>query len=94
MSHNIKQPSSEQHQEQFGFLYNQINQVSCTPLEGTKMEEKEKALKMAIAAIEKKFGKGAIIKLGDRPNLDIEVIPTGCLELDIALGIGEYQEAE
>ncbi|AEM79336.1 Protein recA [Thermoanaerobacter wiegelii Rt8.B1] len=52
------------------------------------MEEKEKALKMAIAAIEKKFGKGAIIKLGDRPNLDIEVIPTGCLELDITLGIG------
>jgi len=52
------------------------------------MEEKEKALRSAIMEIEKKFGKGTIMRLGDRPNLDIEVIPTGCLELDIALGIG------
>lgn len=52
------------------------------------MEEREKALKSAIMEIERRFGKGAIMRLGDRPNLDIEVVPTGCLELDIALGIG------
>ncbi|MGH2331189.1 recombinase RecA [Thermoanaerobacter mathranii] len=52
------------------------------------MDDKEKALSSAIMEIERKFGKGAIMRLGDRPNLDIEVIPTGCLELDIALGIG------
>ena len=51
-------------------------------------EEKEKALKTAIAYIEKQFGAGAIMKLGDAKALDIEAIPTGSMTLDMALGIG------
>ena len=52
------------------------------------MNEKEKALEQTIAQIEKQFGKGAIMKLGDAPEQQVEVIPTGCLTLDMALGIG------
>ena len=52
------------------------------------MNEKEKALEQAIAQIEKQFGKGSIMKLGEAPVQEIEVIPTGCLTLDMALGIG------
>lgn len=52
-------------------------------------QEKLKALDSVLAQIEKQYGKGAIIKLGaDSGNTDIEVIPTGCLTLDLALGIG------
>ncbi|MCD8301172.1 MAG: recombinase RecA [Clostridiales bacterium] len=52
-------------------------------------EDKLKALDVAIAQIEKQYGKGSVMKLGD-PNIDIDVqtVPTGCLSLDIALGIG------
>ncbi len=49
---------------------------------------KKEALDQALLQIEKQFGKGAIMKLGDRVNEPIDVIPTGCLTLDIALGIG------
>lgn len=52
------------------------------------MSEKEKALEQAIAQIEKQFGKGSIMKLGDVSHQEIDVIPTGCLTLDLALGIG------
>ena len=52
-------------------------------------QEKLKALDQVLAQIEKHYGKGAIMKLGDAAaNVDIDVIPTGCLSLDIALGIG------
>lgn len=54
----------------------------------TDAEEKKKALATAIAYIEKQFGKGAIMKLGDAKAMDIESIPTGSMTLDIALGIG------
>jgi len=50
--------------------------------------EKQRALDMALAGIEKQFGKGAIIRMGDRPVQNIQVIPTGCLDLDMALGVG------
>ena len=50
--------------------------------------EREKALKLAIEKIEKDFGKGSIMKLGDKPSVSVEAIPTGSLDLDIALGIG------
>ena len=50
--------------------------------------EREKALKLAIEKIEKDFGKGSIMKLGDKPSVSVESIPTGSLDLDIALGIG------
>ncbi len=49
---------------------------------------KEKLLEQAILQIEKQFGKGSIMKLGDNVETHIEAIPTGCLSLDIALGIG------
>ncbi|NLN42287.1 MAG: recombinase RecA [Clostridiales bacterium] len=50
--------------------------------------EKQKALDMALSQIEKQFGKGSIMRLGSDTHLNVEVIPTGCLELDIALGVG------
>ena len=50
--------------------------------------EKEKALEQAISQIEKQFGKGSIMKLGDSAVEKIDVIPTGCLTLDMALGVG------
>ena len=49
---------------------------------------KEKLLEQAILQIEKQFGKGSIMKLGDSVDTHIDVIPTGCLPLDVALGIG------
>ncbi len=52
------------------------------------MNEKEKALEQTIAQIEKQFGKGSIMKMGDTINQNVAVFPTGCLTLDIALGIG------
>ena len=51
-------------------------------------EEKQKALEAALGQIEKQFGKGAIMKLGDSQKLDIEAISTGSFGLDLALGIG------
>lgn len=51
-------------------------------------EDRVKALDMALVNIEKAFGKGSVMKLGDRKVMDVDVIPTGCLALDIALGIG------
>lgn len=50
--------------------------------------EKEKALEEALGKIEKQFGKGSVMKLGEHSVLDVEAISTGCLSLDIALGIG------
>lgn len=50
--------------------------------------DKEKNVEQAILQIEKQFGKGCIMKLGDQPMEKVEVIPTGCLVLDSALGIG------
>ena len=52
------------------------------------VDERSKALKLAIEKIEKDFGKGAIMKLGDKPAVSVETIPTGALALDVALGVG------
>ena len=52
------------------------------------MADNKTNLDLAISQIEKQFGKGAIMKLGDAPIQKVDVIPTGCLSLDIALGIG------
>ena len=52
--------------------------------------DKLKALQAAMDRIEKNFGKGAIMKLGDENIQQIEVIPTGSLGLDVALGVGGY----
>ena len=50
--------------------------------------EKDKALDAALSQIERAFGKGSIMRLGQNTNIDIEAIPTGSLGIDIALGIG------
>ena len=50
--------------------------------------DKKQALETAIKQIEKNFGKGSVMRLGDRPEMNVEAIPTGSLALDIALGIG------
>ncbi|MFA6989174.1 MAG: recombinase RecA [Candidatus Gastranaerophilaceae bacterium] len=56
--------------------------------EQTTENHRGKALELAIEKIEKDFGKGSIMKLGDKTSVNIESIPTGALSLDIALGIG------
>jgi recombination protein RecA len=50
--------------------------------------DRDKSLDMALGQIEKQFGKGAIMRLGERGNVGVEAIPTGALALDLALGIG------
>jgi len=50
--------------------------------------ERDKALEMALGQIEKQFGKGSIMRLGENTHMQIEVIPTGALALDVALGVG------
>ena len=51
-------------------------------------QEKKKALEVAMSQIEKQFGKGSVMKLGEFKAMEVEAIPTGALSLDIALGIG------
>ena len=52
-------------------------------------EDKLKALDAAISQIEKQYGKGSVMKLGDESNrMNVETVPTGALSLDIALGLG------
>jgi len=50
--------------------------------------EKQKALEAALGQIEKQFGKGSVMKLGEYKTMNVEAIPTGALSLDVALGIG------
>ena len=57
-------------------------------LDDKRIEEKKKALESAIAAIDKQFGKGAVMKLGDNVAMNVDVISTGSLGLDLALGVG------
>ena len=51
-------------------------------------ENKLKALESAMAQIERNYGKGAVMKLGDNTHLNVETVPSGSLSLDIALGVG------
>lgn len=53
-----------------------------------KTMDKQKALESALGNIEKQFGKGSIMRLGEAPHMNVDVIPTGALDLDIALGVG------
>ena len=53
-------------------------------------EEKDKSLEKVLSDIEKQFGKGAIMKLGDNKHMKVDVVSSGCLSLDIALGVGGY----
>jgi recombination protein RecA len=54
------------------------------------LDERLEALEEALKNIEKTYGKGAVMKLGDRPEVQIDTIPTGSISLDIALGVGGY----
>ena len=56
----------------------------------TPQQQKMKALQAALAKIEKDFGKGSIMKMGDEQVVNVEVIPTGSLALNAALGVGGY----
>jgi len=66
-------------------------EVNSLP-ENTKInpvvQERRRAIDMAVAQIEKQFGKGSIMRLGDHVRTNVEVIPTGALSLDVALGVG------
>src|SRR6185503_7034486 len=52
--------------------------------------DREKALGLALAQIDKQFGKGSVMRLGERPVQQMAVIPTGSIALDVALGVGGY----
>lgn len=56
----------------------------------TVEKDKDKALDQVLADIEKQFGKGAIMKLGENAHMKVDVCSSGCLSLDIALGVGGY----
>ena len=56
----------------------------------SKAVEKDKALAQVLADIEKQFGKGAIMKLGEQKDMEVETVSTGSISLDIALGAGGY----
>jgi len=61
---------------------------TTAPVKIVEEQEKQKALKTAMEQIEKKFGKGAVMRLGENAAMNVECIKTGSLTLDIALGIG------
>jgi recombination protein RecA len=72
-----------------------MKETKKKPAQVTKTESvakvespKNKAIEIAVAQIEKQFGKGSIMKLGDEKSVDIDIIPTGALSLDLALGVG------
>ena len=62
--------------------------VSVEKTENTKDDGKMEALKLAMAQITKQFGDGSIMKLGETPKMDVELLPSGSLALDLALGGG------
>ena len=56
----------------------------------TEINDKDKALEQVLMDIEKQFGKGSIMKLGENKHMKVDVVSSGCLSLDIALGVGGY----
>ena len=61
---------------------------TVTKITNTSSKESAKSLEFALSAINKQFGDGAIMKLGDTTKLSVKVIPTGCPSIDLALGVG------
>lgn len=57
-------------------------------LDQTVSKDRKEAIEMALLQIEKNFGKGSVMKLGDKQQMNVESLPTGALSLDVALGIG------
>ncbi len=70
------------------FLLISLSEWRIIMAKDTMNDERKKALEAAMAQIEKQFGKGAVMKLGEVTAMNVEAIPTGALSLDIALGIG------
>ncbi|HZT95484.1 MAG TPA: recombinase RecA [Chloroflexota bacterium] len=62
--------------------------VTATRPEETGVSERDRAVDLAMSQIERQFGKGAIMRLGDNHAMQVEVIPSGSIALDIALGVG------
>src|SRR5690242_3323157 len=62
--------------------------MACIRRPGGRAGVRDKALETALAQIERQFGRGSIMRLGDEGRAPVEVIPTGAISLDIALGIG------
>ncbi len=62
--------------------------AKSAPIVALKPEEKEEALQLVFSQLEKEFGKGTIMRMGDKTKVNVEVIPTGSIALDEALGIG------
>ena len=56
--------------------------------------DREKALDAALAQVEKQFGKGSVMRLGDETRAPLEVIPTGSIALDVALGLGGLRQVD
>ena len=63
------------------------NKKNDLKLDNTQ-QEKMKALEATLSSIEKEFGKGTVMKLGEKTAMQVDVVPTGCLDLDMALGVG------
>ena len=68
-------------------MENNMAQPSLKVVENSTMD-KQKALEAALGQIERAFGKGSIMKLGEQSSLEIEAVSSGSLGLDIALGVG------
>ena len=77
-----------------------INKICCNKkilyfyekliIMSTEKEAKLKALKLTLDKLDKKYGKGTVMKMGDQAIIDVDVIPSGSLGLDVALGVGGY----
>jgi recombination protein RecA len=71
-----------------GLHINNSTQASGRKRRTTVSNDREKALEVALAAIDKQFGKGSIMRMGEKTSMGIEAIQTGALSLDLALGVG------
>ncbi len=67
--------------------------ASSSPAVAAATTEREKAIEQALSQIERRFGKGAIMRLGEQAKIQIEIIPTGSVALDLALGVGGLPRA-
>ncbi len=59
-----------------------------TPSQDMDKQERQRALESALSSLEKQFGKGTVMKLGQKTTMQVDAVPTGCLDLDMALGVG------
>ena len=67
---------------------NKASKPQVQSISSEDQDARKKALEAAMSQIEKQFGKGSVMRLGDQQTTDIEVVPTGAISLDIALGVG------